>query len=493
MPGRLAASSRGGRRPRGRSVTDGRSSTSQGASVAWATAVGTCLCGVVPLLLTQATTHARADPAWPWALVVCLLAGANYAVIVARGLPCLYDMTFWMFVYVFFGLAPLVQLRTGDFPTTTPGLTAALNTHTFLVIVAGCVLWSLGRGLPRERSESLLRTPAHPHRTPVVALASAALAVGWFYVLSVGPGAFVRSRSELFAARQAAWPDPSTLSLVTGVAYGLLLVSLSALVILLRQGGRELRGLKAWSVAVGLTLVFAVNPVSSPRYLFGTVLLSILAMLGGFATTRRFRVSAVSVLIAMVLVFPYADHFRRAESGSLLNKGGPVQALSNGDYDSFAQVNNGLWYVETHGATLGRQAAGVVLFWVPRSVWPDKPLDTGVLLAQSRGYTFTNLSAPLWAELLVNGAWPAVLGGMYALGRGVRRWDAMARSRMAAAPLGAVLPFYMIILLRGSLLQATALLAALVGAAWCLRRFAAEREEAPREVATRLPVSSSVP
>jgi hypothetical protein len=474
-------------------VTGGRSSTSQGSAIAWATAVGTCLCGVVPLILIQATTHAGADPTWRWALIVCLLAGAHYAVIVARGLACLYDMTFWMFVYVFFGLAPLVQLRTGDFPTTTPALTGALNTETFLVVIAGCVFWSLGRGLPRERSEPLVRSPADLQRTPVVALASAALAVGWLYILSVGPAAFVKSRSELFAARQAAWPDPSTLTLVTGAAYGLLLVSLSALVILLRRGDPGLRGLKAWCVAVGGTLVFAVNPVSSPRYLFGTVLLSILAMAGGFATTRRFRVSAVSVLIAMVLVFPYADHFRRAESGSLLNKGGPVQALSNGDYDSFAQVNNGLWYVETHGVTLGRQAAGVVLFWVPRSVWPDKPQDTGVLLAQSRGYSFTNLSAPLWAELLVNGAWPAVLAGMYALGRGVRRWDAAARSRVAAAPLAAVLPFYMIILLRGSLLQATALLAALVGAAWCLRKFAAAPEEAPRGPATRLPASSPVP
>ena len=126
-------------------------------------------------------------------------------------------------------------------------------------------------------------------------------------------------------------------------------------------------------------------------------------------------------------------------------------------------------FVQERGTTSGRQALGVALFWVPRAVWPEKPVDTGILLAEYRGYKFTNLSAPLPAEMYINGGWWLMTAGMAVLGASTRRFDRriVQSFSYAKAPvvLGSILPFYMIIIMRGSLLQAMAYLAAILCAA----------------------------
>jgi hypothetical protein len=108
---------------------------------------------------------------------------------------------------------------------------------------------------------------------------------------------------------------------------------------------------------------------------------------------------------------------------------------------------------------------------VPRQIWPDKPRDTGIVLSESRRYRFENLSAPIWAELYINGGWLLLTGGMIALGALVRSQDRRIEESLqqvrTPAIAACVLPFYLMILLRGSLLQAMSyLLVILVASAF---------------------------
>ena len=101
------------------------------------------------------------------------------------------------------------------------------------------------------------------------------------------------------------------------------------------------------------------------------------------------------------------------------------------------------------------QILGSIFFFVPRSIWIDKPLDTGVVLANSNGLLFKNLSAPWILELLVNFR---IVGlvifciflGIY-LGRVIFFENISAKSLVWAG----IISGGMFILLRGSLLQAT--------------------------------------
>ena len=55
-------------------------------------------------------------------------------------------------------------------------------------------------------------------------------------------------------------------------------------------------------------------------------------------------------------------------------------------------------YVHFEGYTYGYQVLGLFTFWIPREIWLGKPLASGVIAASFLGYSFTNVSSPLWAE-----------------------------------------------------------------------------------------------
>jgi hypothetical protein len=424
------------------------------------------LAGAVPAVFCVLTgTHAT-YASWPLAWIVCTMAAAGYAILIVRGHPSTYQLTFWLFSYVFFGLAPLTQLRTGVLPSTTPGINTGNCVPAFMLVMAGMISFAFGASLKSKvdarPADEVGRL--HLNRTRVYAVTAAALVMAWYYIARIGPQTLLTSREIYGDRRTALWPDPTTASLVSGFATAPLLIAIAAIAILRRQeaGERNLRTMLTQIACVG-TMLMMVNPMTSPRQVFGTVSLALLAIAGAFSTPRRFRCSALFILIVLVFVFPYADYFRHDTSPGVLAKGNTVTALSNGDYDAFAQVVNTVTYVQQHGSTHGKQALGVALFWVPRQMWPDKPIDTGVLLALDRGYGFTNLSAPLWAEMFINGGWALLVFGMAALGKFARRQDLREWTTPAKANLlHLVIPFYMVILLRGSLLQATAWLSVFV-------------------------------
>lgn len=51
--------------------------------------------------------------------------------------------------------------------------------------------------------------------------------------------------------------------------------------------------------------------------------------------------------------------------------------LSTKDYDQTTMAANGVTYADQNGHTYGYQMLGAATFWVPRSIWPSKPIDTG--------------------------------------------------------------------------------------------------------------------
>src|SRR5690606_27299975 len=134
-----------------------------------------------------------------------------------------------------------------------------------------------------------------------------------------------------------------------------------------------------------------------------------------------------------------------------------VELLSGGDYDSFAEISNAVAYVSDQGIEFGRQTLGAAFVWVPRLIWPDKPLSTSSLVAENMGYTFLNVSSPLWGELLVDFGAVGLVVGFVLLGWIFARWDdrqVESYKRGGYASIAAtVLPFYFLIILRGSLLS----------------------------------------
>lgn len=430
------------------------------------------LCVALPLALIVSTPGAI-ESNWLGGLAVALSAGLRYSYIVGRGQQRLSEMSFWLFSYVFLGLAPMVQQRTGMDPGTTPGISHSLDAETYGVVLVGLFATVVGIAFgrhkakcPRRASSLVGSWPRSSNETRLIVLAIAGSVMTTYFIANVGVAELLGSRDGLSRAANVAWPDVTVRALIQASSGMSLLVAFIGLIRLRATAKADLRLFsRVMLVVVTVLLLLVVNPISSARYSYGTVLLAMAAALGAFSSLRKFRISATCAVLALLLIFPLADAFRRSAVVDL-KFAGPVSSLQTGDFDSFDQINNAVRFVETEGSLNGGQALGVVLFWVPRSVWPDKPTDTGVLLAQSRGYAFTNLSAPLWAEWFINGGWALLILGMMLVGFIVGRSDEkiLGLLKLGNAPgiLGCILPFYLIILLRGSLLQACSTLAVIL-------------------------------
>lgn len=405
------------------------------------------------------------------AVVVAHTGGALARVLTAPKVR-LVGLGFWMFSYIWFGLAPLPMLTSDTYPWPYRA-GAETSLRAVAMVELGLLAYSAGTALAARRAhlhaarpglpERLLARRLAPWRVLVLCGCALALAVLLLHGQPGGIGAYFTSReaiNETGALDEApdAFLQPlRSWSLSVPAFWGLLgLLRLPRL----PDGDRLLRALR-WLLLPLLAAVNIIvnNPISKPRFWAGTVLLTLLFNVSRLCRPRATRALAVAVLATVLVVFPYSDYFRYDDRHAVSVVSLSEQFTTKGDYDAFQQVQTGLDYARDKGIS-PRRALGPLFFMVPRSVWPGKPDDTGIALAQYAGYDFLNLSAPLWIESYLWAGPPAVALVFLLLGTAGRRMDEV-RDRLLGRPgtlAGLLVPafaFYQLMFLRGSLLGIT--------------------------------------
>lgn len=430
------------------------------------------LSALVPLSLIALVDDVGRSSAWIITLTIVIWTGLRLSAIIGAGRPMLFDFFFLMFCYVFMGLAPTVQIRSDLISTTTKGIDSGFDVPTAVLVAVGIAFYEIGRLLRalRERGSGGASAAVDDGRALGTQLTSVSrvrslvllgfgIVFSAYFISSIGLGSLFASRDQAFAARSAAWPDPAIRSVMYALAIYPLLVGIGAITQVRKAAGRGAsRVYLVVILAAVLVLLIIINPISSARYSLGTVLFALAVYGGAMRTALRVRVTMASAIIGLIFLFPLADAFR-SPVVKIFRDGFFGEYKSNPDYDAFWQVANAYSFVLDGLVHVGQQALGSLLFWVPRAVWAEKPVDTSILLANYRGYSFTNLSAPLWAEFLVNGGIPLLIIGFLLTGYFLRIMDKRLLPAFAAAGywgiVGAIFPVYMTILLRGSFLQAT--------------------------------------
>ncbi|WP_310722936.1 hypothetical protein [Streptomyces sp. N2A] len=429
---------------------------------------------LLPLLVLR-SLDARFGAALAVQLVVVVHTGAALARVLTDVRARLIAFGFWLFSYVWLGLAPLAMLATDAYPrgfmvdAHTAFVSTALVETGLLAYSAGSAVaaWRAGRG--SAVLEPLLARRLAPGR--VLLLCGAALLLAVVLIPQQGGlAAFFLSRQA--ANEAAALAEPAGSADRAMSAWLLSVPAFWALVALVHvprfpAGDRILRGLR-WLLLPLLAAVNVIvnNPVSQPRFWAGTVLLALVFGASWLRGPRAFRVGAAAVATVVLVVFPYSDYFRYDKREPVRIVSLAEQFTSNGDYDAFQQIETGVDYVRTHGFT-PTAALGPPLFFVPRAAWPGKPDDAGILLARHAGYSFENLSAPLWIESYMWAGFPSVVAVFGLIGAVGRRIDELRhRLRRHRGTLAALLVpafgFYQLVLLRGSLMAIVGPLALLV-------------------------------
>ena len=404
--------------------------------------------------------------------LVVAYAGTRLTMLFASGRRHYVQIVFWFFTYVWMGLAALAQVTSDRYPLSMVFSTRVVMT-TSLVVLAGLLAYDVGMAVSMRR------------QTPPGLIAqwfsSREISVGRVVLLGLlillATPILVKQLGGLraqFTSRQAEFEALTRAGLISenskaaGAIYEALATVPAFLVLyslwVLHQerrsiGKRLSAGLFAMMMALLVVNIVVNNPISNTRVWFGTVAIS-LVVVGGFAgRPRGVRWLIVGLLFSGIIVFPYADYFRYTDT-RYRSIAGIETLVTKGDYDAVQMTQASVDYSERVGHAKGGQIVGALLFWYPRSWWPTKPNDTGIVLGRYYGSANWNLSCPLWGELYLDFGLPGVLLVFLGLGWFSGRADrALATGSGLAGSKGLlrvgvpVMAGYQVIIVRGSLLQ----------------------------------------
>jgi oligosaccharide repeat unit polymerase len=425
----------------------------------------------VPLVLGS---HITLTPATFLLLIVGVYSGVRLVMVLFNGRAQVLQLFFWMFAWVFYGLAPVAQLVGGRWPWPGDiGQATMLTVCSMLLISFVC--YDIGLLASWRTDTAQLRAARYRLSAGRLKIAApVAVALCLYGIFRTGPANLIGGRESRTQATVTSAGSLDTVSLGINTA---LMVTSVFVVAYLYIRAKRLGAMPGRYVTVGLLVLLALfvsNPTSTARYRVASVAGGlVLAIIWPIGRALMAWLGA-AILGGIAFIFPALNAFRRV-GGTLTFSRSLVDSLQSGDYDAFQQIANTVSYVHDLGHTFGRQALSSLLFFIPRSLWSGKSLDTGVVVATHQGYAFKNLSAPLQAEAYIDGGFPLVIVLFLALGLITGRFERRAReARHMTGFVALLVPLvaaYQLIVLRGSLLQAMAGLVTLVLFTWlCTER-----------------------
>jgi oligosaccharide repeat unit polymerase len=365
---------------------------------------------------------------------------------------------FYLFVFIWMALAPLTQLvmRQGPlaYDFNVPNYVTGL-----LIVLAGVVAYEIGRVLARRGTSkqtvvrASTRVIVSSRYLMVSTLLGLPLVIALVYYIG-GPSTLFTSRFA-FSAAVFGEGDSKATGAITNAVLLVVPFVLAFLWLIAAQQWERLTPVQ-WLLLVACNLLNVAinNPLAQSRFWVATVYLSLAAVLFARRWSNFPRIAIAASLFFLVVLFPFSDVFRYTDGSRQFHVEDPVAQLAlKGDFDAFPQLAQTIEWVQVNGLQLGHQLAGSLGFFVPRSIWADKAVDTGTLLGASAGLGNVNLSAPLWAEgyidfgLLGTVLYLGVLGYVFA------RISARLGFGPASIGFSCFLGVYQFVLLRGSLLQ----------------------------------------
>jgi hypothetical protein len=398
------------------------------------------------------------------------------SLIVKSGVPRFLALVFWIYVYFWLGLAPFAQLTLDTFPLPALFPEQPL-TEASLAVWVGVLGFELGhlfRKSPTPNAWLARLSSRYVTWRAVTFLTISSMVLTPFLVPQFGGiSAFFTSRQAIDQAASLLLSDPDKRTLL-GVYSALL--SVPPLVAILgwlhlRRSGRlpqnRLLPIVILAILIALNLIVN-NPISQPRAWFAVCVFAVVCATSWARSRRGFPNAAVGMTLLLVALLPFGNYFRNTQHSvpdSLASLA--TQYSISGDYDSYQQIAAGAQYVDRYGFDYGAHLLGPALFWVPRTLWPGKPRDTGVILGEFEGYASTNLSAPLWIETYMAGGYWLTLVTFVLIGLLWRRLDDQFVLTRTSAPgvINLIVPLvaaYQISVLRGSLLTVSGRLAVIV-------------------------------
>lgn len=364
----------------------------------------------------------------------------------------------FVFTFIFLWIAPIIQLTELRFTLVN---TSRFDEYLFLATNSLCALFSVVFTIYSSRlhNATFARSTAQRITTPytnikigrLVAISTVLALTSLLFINILLPGDAAITPLGLFL-RKFLFFIPCTAFLTV----------LSTRVTTIERPIHYL----PYVLILFVLLVLTQNPLTEKRNSLGPIYLSVIFIFTGKTLTNRVQQLAV-LMIALLIFFPLSSvytHIRNSAGFSFETN--YVQIISDHflstHYDAWANIYAAVELVQYRGLQYGQQLLGSLLFFVPSQMWPDKPVATGILLAdflaKNHMMWFTNLSGPLIAEAIVDFHWLGVIIYAMILAKFASLLDRFALDSHDpfVYALATYWSIFLIFLLRGSLMIAFA-------------------------------------
>lgn len=376
----------------------------------------------------------------------------------------------YLFVYVFLFIAPVIQISS-KYSVWGISYTQDEVFYTNIVICLWIVFFKIGTFIVKNKCWTLnIKSFEWNIKVKYVRMAAILLFLITLYFIGhqgfvnlIGTGGYIYSDSG------------SPVGMIINCSVIALFTFVTVLSIKLYQNTHAHFALMLMCL---LCLMISYFPTALSRYSAAAIYLCVFLNL--FPTWLKGQRFFILMILGLLLVFPVLDLFRYTSILDIQGKS-IVQMLTNlksyfttGNYDSYQMVLASTKYTNYFGITYGKQLLGVFLFFIPRTLWPNKPVSTGTEIANQLDLQYSNISSPLPAEGMVNFGILGVI--LFALFFGVimKKLDNTYYNYLDRVSWINVIYLYLmpftVFLSRGSLLSAFAYLIANCVVSWMLVR-----------------------
>jgi oligosaccharide repeat unit polymerase len=310
------------------------------------------------------------------------------------------NLFFWIFNLVFMGYVSAFQYMAQKYPwvrTIDDTIVTQTNTYIILAMVVYDMIYSFYKVSPPkfERRDGFT---INYSKFNFYFLGFGLFCICW--VISVAIGGIHFTRASTVADQTETIQDKA---LVVGIS----LRSATLFFTVLCTHLLKEKKIPMWFGAIVLIMGFLLCiPTSVSRNYVGIFYLGLLFNYFRVFKKAYIRAIPIAFIFIMNVVFPiltYArydffsfDYVVKNFSDMTAN------AFLSGDFDAHSMFCEVVRYTQEHDVTYGRQIMGVLFFFVPRSLWPDKPVGSGYFIGEQFRYDFLNISCPYMAEGFIN-------------------------------------------------------------------------------------------
>ncbi|QJD87206.1 oligosaccharide repeat unit polymerase [Cohnella herbarum] len=383
--------------------------------------------------------------------LLCIAIGLNQSV---RNKQLNLDTIIWVFVYMFFFLAPIVQINYAEyFPNSLPITKSDILRANSLLF-----LWNIIYLLFRRQSQ-VIKVSESTDNKAVLSFVNNYVRTGYFLAaLSIATVTFARFKLGFF------FGDADYSTLISNKSI-LLLVNISV------QGAvfaNWLFSFNTWKrkgnianfiyvLVSSIIAIYQLSPFNTNRSYIGFCIIVIVYLY----YSQKINPSRFLWIIfsGLLFIFPIMNNFRYGfqnfEMPSLYHL--MFDQLTELHFDAYSNLIATFHYVNANGFAYGYQMLGVLFFFVPRNIWSGKPLSSGEavgnFISTRFEMNFTNISNPIPSEFYINFGWFGIFLGAYLISKFVNRLESDA---ITDRYTHALIAGYLFVIYRGDLMNAFA-------------------------------------